>query len=58
MRPADNINETIKKLKLKASTDLDRRVHGDISRALAASDRAKSPVTQPNIWRTIMNSRI
>jgi hypothetical protein len=57
MRPADNINELIRKLKLKASTDLDRRVHDDISMALAETDKTKSAVTQPNIWRTIMKSR-
>jgi len=58
MRPADNVNELIKKLKLKASTDLDRRVHDDISMALAESDKTKSAVTQPKIGRTIMKSPI
>jgi hypothetical protein len=58
MRPADNINELIKKLKLKASPDLDKRVHNDISRALTKSEKTKSVQQEPNIWRTIMNSRI
>ncbi len=58
MRPADNINELIKKLKLKASADLDKRVHDDISRALAEPDKTISAFTQPNIGRTIMKSRI
>ncbi|MGD8786646.1 MAG: hypothetical protein PVJ60_04415 [Phycisphaerales bacterium] len=58
MRPADNINELIKKLKLKASADLDKRVHDDISKALAESEKTKSAVIQPNIWRTIMKSPI
>jgi hypothetical protein len=58
MRPADNINDLIKKLKLKASTDLDRRIHDDISMALAESDKTKTAVTQPNIGRTIMKSPI
>ncbi len=58
MRPADNINNLIKKLHLKASADLDRRVHDDISMAPAESDKTKSAVTQPNIWRTIMKSPI
>jgi len=56
MRPTDNINELIKKLKLKASADLDKRVHDDISRALAESEKTKSAVTQPNIWRIIMKN--
>ena len=58
MRPADNINNLIKKLQLKASTDLDRRVHEDISMALAESDKTESAITQPKIRRTIMKSRI
>ena len=58
MRPADNINELIKKLKLKASADLDKRVHDDISAALAESEKTKSARPEPNIWRTIMKSRI
>jgi hypothetical protein len=58
MRPSDNINELINKLQLKASANLDRRIHDDISAALAESDKTKSAVTQPNIWRTIMKSPI
>jgi outer membrane lipoprotein-sorting protein len=58
MRPADNINEMIKKLKVKASTDLDKRVHEAIFITLAESDETKSTLTQPNIGRTIMKSPI
>jgi hypothetical protein len=58
MRPADNINELIKKLKLKASPELDKRVHNDISRALAESEKTESAVIQSNIWRTITKSPI
>jgi hypothetical protein len=66
MRPADNINDLIKKLKLKASSGLDRRVHDDISKALAKSDKhalsevegIESAVKQPNMRRTIMKSPI
>ena len=58
MRPAENINELIKKLQLKASADLDRRVHEDISRALAESRKTESAPPEPNIWRIIMKSPI
>ena len=58
MRPADNINNLIKKLQLKASTELDKRVNDDISMALAESDITKSAFTQPYIGRTIMKSPI
>ena len=54
MRSADNINESIKKLHVKASPDLDKRVHEDISRALAESKQTKSAPSEPNIWRIIM----
>ncbi|TKJ36031.1 MAG: hypothetical protein CEE38_13580 [Planctomycetes bacterium B3_Pla] len=58
MRPADNINELIKKLQLKASTDLDKRVHNEISKVLAESDKTKAAVMPPKIRRTIMKSPI
>ncbi len=58
MRPADNINESIKKLHVKTSPDLDKRVHDEISMALAESKQTKSASSEPNIWRTIMKSRI
>ena len=57
MRPSDNINELIKKLQLKASAELDKRIHDDISAALTKSEKTKSARTQPNIWRTIMKNR-
>lgn len=58
MRPANNIDKLIKKLHLSASAELDERVHSEISRALAESKKTKSAILQPNIWRTIMQSRI
>jgi len=48
----------IKKLQLKASAELDKRVHDDISAALTKSEQTKSVQPQPNIWRTIMKSPI
>jgi outer membrane lipoprotein-sorting protein len=58
MRPADNIHNQIKKLQLKASADLDKRVHNDISNALAKSKKTASAHSEPNIWRIIMKSRM
>ena len=58
MRPADNTHNSIKKLHLKASAELDKRVHDDISAALAESEKTESAIRQPNIWRTIMKSPI
>jgi hypothetical protein len=58
MIPADNINDLIEELHLKASADLDKRVHDDISKALVESNSTESVVIQPKIGRTIMKSPI
>jgi hypothetical protein len=56
MRPAEEINQLIKKLHLKASADLDKRVHDDISMAPAESKKKQSVQTQPILWRNIMKN--
>jgi len=58
MRPADNINDLISKLQLKASTDLDARVHDEISGALAGHEKTQSVRSEPSIWRTIKKGKI
>jgi hypothetical protein len=40
MKPTDDINRMIKKLQIKAGPELDRRVHNDISEAMAESEPA------------------
>jgi len=57
MKPSENINELIKNLHLKASADLDKRVHEDISRGLTKSESTNSAVAQPDVWRTILKTR-
>jgi hypothetical protein len=56
MRPADNINQLIKKLHLKASADLDKRVHEKITKAPAELKQKQSAIMQPNVWRNIMKN--
>ncbi len=58
MIPVDTIHRQIKKLRLKASAHLDRRVHDAISAASAKPQMIESPDTQAKIWRTVMNSKI
>jgi hypothetical protein len=58
MMSADNINKNIKKLKLRASVDLDKRVHDDISKALGETKEIKPSHPQPNILRIILTSQI
>ncbi len=57
MRPEENVNELIRKMHLKASTDLDKRVNEDISRGPAQYEQLKSAGAQPNIWRRIMKTK-
>ncbi len=50
MKPIDDIHKLIKKLQIKASSELDRRVHNDISSALAESEQVAAGSI---IWRFI-----
>lgn len=55
---ADNINKNIKKLKLIASADLNKRVHDDISKALGETKEIKSSHVPPKILRIVLTSQI
>ena len=57
MRPKDDVHKLIKKLRIKASADLDKRVHDDISIALANSQGTEPPFTGPTILRCITKGR-
>ncbi|UCC21942.1 MAG: hypothetical protein JSW23_09040 [Planctomycetota bacterium] len=56
MRPIDNVEKSIKKLRYKASAGAHSRVLDNI--LLALENRQQPAVTQPNIWRIIMKSPI
>jgi hypothetical protein len=56
MRPADNINQLIKKLHLKASADLDKRINNEIFGSLAESKEKEPAASQSNIRKIIMKS--
>jgi hypothetical protein len=58
MRPAEDINQLIKKLNLKASANLDKRIRERISGAQAELNNKPSAQIQPNIWRIIMKNPI
>lgn len=55
---ADNINKNIKKLKLRASAELDKRVHDDISKALVETKEVRPSYAQPKILRIVLTSQI
>jgi hypothetical protein len=51
MRPVSDIHRLIKKLQIKSSAELDRKVHDDITRILAESEKTNS--TRLNVYRII-----
>ncbi len=58
MRPAENIDKLIKKLRYKAGPETHERVLGNVLRALEKKEKQKSGATAPNIWRIIMKSQV
>jgi hypothetical protein len=57
MRPAENIEQMIKKLNDSTSAEMDERVLKDVLHALDESEK-KSVPTRSDIWRIIMKSPI
>lgn len=57
MRPADNIEESIKKLRYKTDAETHKKVLGNVLQTLDKNEKQKSGVIEPDIWRTIMNTK-
>lgn len=58
MRPAENIESLVKKLRYKASATTHDRVLGNVLQALDKPEKRRPAVTGPNIWRIIMKSKM
>jgi len=58
MKPEENIEELIKNIDIDTNAKTDIAVLGDVIEAFEKSKNKKSASTQPNIWRTIIKSRI
>ena len=58
MRPEKEINQLIKKINLKASVDLDKRVHEDIFDSQSKHEKQKSAQTPPVFWNIIVKTPI
>ena len=58
MRPLDNIEKLIRKLRFKPSAETHNRVLSNVLQAMDRFEKQKSAATQPNIWRIIMKNRI
>ncbi len=56
MRPADNIEKLVKKLRYKASAETHNRVFDNVLEALDKFEKQQSGATAPNIRRIIMKS--
>ncbi len=57
MRPADNIEDSIKKLRYKTDAETHEKVLGNVFEALDKHKKQNSGVIKPEIWRTIMNTK-
>ena len=57
MRPADNIEESIKKLRYETDAETHEKVLGNVLQTLDKCEKQKSAVIKPDIWRTIMNTK-
>jgi hypothetical protein len=58
MRPTKNIENLIKNAEMDTNANTDEAVLVDVLKAFEKSKNKKSVLTQPNIWRIIMKSRI
>jgi hypothetical protein len=56
MRPADNIEESIKKLRYKTSAETHDKVLGNVLQALDEKEKQKPGVIKPDLWRMIMKN--
>ncbi|MGD8787521.1 MAG: hypothetical protein PVJ60_08875 [Phycisphaerales bacterium] len=58
MRPADNMEKLVKKLRYKASAETRDRVLGNVMKALDESEKQKTGEKSSSMWRIIMRSPI
>ncbi len=58
MKPADRIKKLINKSDVTTDSEADKRILSDALEHLEKLEQKKSAATQPNIWRTIMKSRV
>lgn len=58
MKPAENIEKLIKNIDIDTNARMDKAVFDDVLKALENSKKKKVAVSQSNIWRIIMKSRV
>ena len=58
MRSSENIEKLIKNIEIDTNANMDETVLNDVLGAFEKSKSIKTNVTQPNVWRIIMKSRM
>ncbi|MHC4645927.1 MAG: hypothetical protein ACYTBJ_10505, partial [Planctomycetota bacterium] len=58
MKSTENTEGSIRRLRYQAGPETHERLLGNVLRALEKSEKHKPAETQPDVWRTIMKSRI
>jgi len=58
MKPSENIEKLIKKLRYKTNAETHDRVLGNVLQVLDEKEKQKPGVTKPDLWRNIMNTKI
>jgi hypothetical protein len=58
MRPADDIEKSIKNLNITAPAEMRQRVLGDLLKLMEESKKKRPSAYQPIVWRIIMKSRV
>jgi hypothetical protein len=58
MRPEKNIENSIKRLRVIPSSEMHKRTLSDVLQAQEKWKKERAAVPGPNIWRTIMKSKI
>jgi len=58
MKPAEDIDKQIKKLRYKADAETHDRVFGNVMQALDENERQRAGAGAPDIWRIIMKSPV
>jgi hypothetical protein len=58
MRPTENIKRLIENAKIKTNPQVNEAVLKDLLTEMDKSERMRSTAPQPNVWRTIMKSKL
>ena len=58
MRPAENIEKLVKKLRYQSSDKRRKRIFDNVAAMLDDKQKRKPAIIRPNIWRIIMKTKI